>query len=106
MAQIQSRLKSVAGREKWAARGATFVAKAKATKVVWFPPKPVDTGVEAVSIAKKATGGATKRTTGAAKKSSGAAKKSTGAATKKSTGAAKKATTRAKVTKPVGRKST
>ena len=44
MIEIQSRWKSVTDREKWAARGASFVAKVKATKVVWFPPNPVETG--------------------------------------------------------------
>ena len=44
MIEIRSGLKSVTDREKWAARGASFVAKAKATKAVWFPPEPVETG--------------------------------------------------------------
>jgi hypothetical protein len=74
------RWKSVTDREKWAARGASFVAKAKATKVVWFPPKPVETGKKAASTAKKATTRATEKTTGAAKKTTGAAKKTTGVA--------------------------
>jgi hypothetical protein len=94
------RWKSVTDREKWAARGASFVAKAKATKVVWFPPKPVETGKGAASTAKKATTRATKKTTGAAekattratKKTTGAAEKTTTRATKKTTGAAEKAT--------------
>ena len=64
MIEIKSRWKSVTDREKWAARGASFVAKAKATKVVWFPPKPVETGKKAASTAKKAA----KKSTGAAKK--------------------------------------
>jgi hypothetical protein len=92
MSDIKSRLKSVADREKWAARRASLVGKAKATKVVWFPPKPVEAGKKAASTAKGQTTRATKKSTGAAKKSTGAAKKSTGAA-KKSTGAAKKSTT-------------
>lgn len=75
MIDIRSELKGVADREKWAARGASFVAKAKATKVVWFPPEPVETGKKAASTAKKATKQATRKTTGAAKKSTGAAKK-------------------------------
>jgi hypothetical protein len=53
-------------------RGASFVAKVKATKGVWFPPKPIDTGTTAASTAKKttekATGQATTKTTAAAKK--------------------------------------
>ena len=68
------RWKSVTDREKWAARGASFVAKAKATKVVWFPPKPVETGKKAASTAKKATKRVTKKTTGAAKKTTNGAK--------------------------------
>lgn len=87
MVEITSRWKSVTDRERWAARGASFVAKAKATKVVWFPPKPVETGKKAASTAKKATKkttkGATKKTTGAAKKTTGAARKTTGAVRKR-----------------------
>jgi hypothetical protein len=67
MIEIKSRWKSVTDREKWAARGASFVAKAKATKVVWFPPQPVETGKKAASTAKtvtkKTTGGAAKKAT-------------------------------------------
>ena len=96
MVETKSRWKSVAGREKWAARGASFMAKVKATKVVWFPPEPVETGKKAVSTAKETTKTATKRAT---KKTTGAAKKTTGAA-KKMTGATKK------VTNPVRRKKT
>jgi hypothetical protein len=68
MFEIKSRWKSVMGKQKWAARGASFVAKAKATKLVWFPPRPVETGKEATSTAKKATERPTKTTTSAAKK--------------------------------------
>ena len=77
MIEIKSRWDSVADRQKWAARGASFVAKAKATKTVWFPPKPVETGEKAASTTKRATKRATKKTTGAAKKTAGAAKKAT-----------------------------
>jgi K+-sensing histidine kinase KdpD len=93
MAEIKSRLKSVADREKWAARGASFVAKTKATKVVWFPPRPANVGKNAAATAKRTT----KQSTGAAKK-----------ATKKSTGAAKKATTKTAkdATKPARGKKT
>src|SRR5829696_4232799 len=94
------RWKSVTDREKWAARGASIVAKAKATKVVWFPPKPVETGKKAASTAKKATTRATEKTTGTAKKA-------TTRATEKTTGTAKKTTGVAKnVTNPVRRKKT
>jgi len=76
MLDISSRWKGATDKEKWAARGASFVAKLKATKVVWFPPEPVDAGKKTVATAKKTTKKATKKTTGAAKKStSGTAKK-------------------------------
>ena len=75
---INNRLKGVTDREKWAARGASFVAKVKATKAVWFPPEPVGTSKKAASTAKKATKRAAKRTTGAAKKSTSAAKSTKG----------------------------
>lgn len=71
MVEIENRWKSVTDRQKWATRGASVVAKAKATKVVWFPPKPAETGKKAASTAKKAT----KKTTRAAKKPSDSAKK-------------------------------
>ena len=93
MVEIKSQWNSVKDKEKWAARGASFVAKAKATKVVWFPPNPVETGQKAAaSRTKKETRRATNKTTGAAKKTTvgaaGAAKKTTDGAA----GAAKKAT--------------
>ena len=68
MIDVKSRWKSLTSTEKRAAGGASFMAKAKATKAVWFPPKPVEAGKTAASAAKKATKGATKKTTGAAKK--------------------------------------
>ena len=91
---INSRVKGVTDREKWAARGASFVAKVKATKAVWFPPEPVGTSKKAASTAQKATTRAAKRTTGAAKKSTAAAKSTKGAKGAK------------KVTSPVRRKKT
>jgi hypothetical protein len=105
MTDLKSRWMSITNRERWAARGSSFVAKAKATREVWFPPKPVETGKDVASTAKKASRGATTKSTGVAKKAStratkkttGAAKKPTGAA-KKSTGAAKKSTDAAKKT--------
>ncbi len=75
MTDLKNAWKGVTDREHWAARGAAFMAKAKATKVVWFPPKPAATGKKAASTAKKATKRASKKTTGAAKKRAGAAKK-------------------------------
>jgi hypothetical protein len=79
------RWKSVTDRGKWAARIASFVAKAKATKVVWFPPKPVETAKKAASTAKKATTRATEKTTGAAKKTTGVAKNVTNPVRRKKT---------------------
>ena len=78
----EPRWKSVADRQKWAARGASFMAKVKATKMVWLPPRLEETGKKTASRAKKATESPTKKTTGAAKKTTGAAKKTTGAAKK------------------------
>jgi hypothetical protein len=74
MIEIESQWKSVTDRDKWAARGASLVAKAKATKVVWFPPKPEETGKKAASRAKKATKRTTKKTTGAARKTASGTK--------------------------------
>ena len=72
MFEIKSRWKSVTDRQTWAARRGSFVAKAKATKEVWFPPQPVESGKKAVTTAKKTTKRATKK---ASKKTTGAAKK-------------------------------
>ena len=102
MVEITSRLKSVTDRGRWAERGAAFVAKTKATKEIWFPSEPVETGKRAADTAKKATkktaGTAKKSTKGAAKKSTGAAKKSTGAA-KRTADGTKKATSSARAKK-------
>ena len=68
MVETKSRWKSVAGREKWAARGASLVAKTKATKVVWFPPKPVENGKKSAATAKKRFNGAKKVTSPLRKK--------------------------------------
>ena len=83
MIDVKSGLRSVADREQWAERGASFVAKLKATKAVWFPPAPVETGKKAASTAKKTTGRASKKTTGTAKKTTSRAKKATKAAAAK-----------------------
>jgi hypothetical protein len=82
MIEIMSPWKSVRDKEKWAARGASFVTKAKATKMVWFPPKAVDTGKKVAATATEATKKTTKKTTDAAKKPTGAAKKMPGAGKK------------------------
>lgn len=68
MIDIKSRLESATNRGKWAARGASFVTKAKATKAVWFPPEPVETSKKAGKKAGKTGKKATKKATGAAKK--------------------------------------
>ena len=85
MIENKSPLKRVTDREKWAIRGASLVAKAKATKVVWFPPKPVETGKKAASTTKRATKGAAKRATKGASKGTTRAAKKTTASTKKVT---------------------
>ena len=90
MNQIKDRWTSATDRGRWAARGSTFAAKLKATKAVWFPPKPVETGAKAASAAKDGAKNTTKKT---ASKSGGAATK-TARAGKNTTGAAKKAADR------------
>ena len=108
MIEIKNRWSSVTDREKWAARGASFVAKAKATKVVWFPPEPVEAGKKAASTAKtaarKTTGSAKKATGSATKKTTAAARKPTRTATKKPTGAAKKTVNGTKGATSTGRR--
>ncbi|GAA1957990.1 hypothetical protein GCM10009798_16910 [Nocardioides panacihumi] len=86
--ELKSGLNGLTDRGRWSARGASFVAKLKATKMVWFPPDPADTGKAGAAAAKKTTKTAAKKSTGAARKSTSAAKK-TGAA-KKTAGTAKK----------------
>ena len=81
MIDIKGRWDSVTDKGHWGARGASLVAKVKATKLVWFPPEPLETGAHAATRAKKGTRAAASKSTGAAKKT-----------TKKSTGAAKKVT--------------
>ena len=85
MIEIKNGLKGVTDGEKWAARGASFVAKAKATKAVWFPPKPEETGKKTASTAKRATKSTTRKTTAAAKKSTGGTKKVTNPVRRKKT---------------------
>ena len=96
MIDVKGRWQSVTDREKWAARGASFVAKTKATKAVWFPPEPAKTAGKAASAAKKTTTRTAKKTTGAAKKTTGTARKKSAAA--KTTSGTKK------VSAPVRRK--
>jgi hypothetical protein len=91
MIDVKGQLKGVTDRGTWAARRTSFVAKVKATKMVWFPPEPAETGKKAASTAKKTTKRAAKKTTGTAKRTTGAAKKTTAAA--KTTSGTKKVTT-------------
>ncbi len=77
MIDVKSGLRSVADREQWGDRGASFVAKLKATKTVWFPPEPVKSGKKATSTAKRATKTSAKKTTAAARKSTGGTKRLT-----------------------------
>jgi hypothetical protein len=88
MLDIKSGLRNVTDRQRWAVRGASLVAKAKATKAVWFPPTPADTGKKAASTAKKSASSAKK----AASKPT--AKKASRAAQKTANGTKKRATAR------------
>jgi len=85
MIESKSRWKRVADKQKWAARGASFMAKVKATKLVWFPPKLEEAGKKTASRAKKATENPTKKTTGAAKKTTNSTKKVTNPIRRKDT---------------------
>jgi len=60
MIEIKNRWKRTTDKQRWAARGASFVAKVKATKVVWFPPKPVENGKKTAATATKRFNGAKK----------------------------------------------
>jgi hypothetical protein len=55
MFEIKNRWQALANKQKWAARGASIMAKAKATKLVWFPPKPDQSAKDAVSTGQQAT---------------------------------------------------
>jgi hypothetical protein len=96
MIRLDNQWKSVTDREMWAARGASFMAKVKATKVVWFPPEPVKAGKKTATRAKKATKGAAKKSTGAARRTKNTTKSATRNPAKKTakraSGAARKAT--------------
>lgn len=65
MIDLKTRVSDLTDKQRWAARGAGFMAKAKATKAVWFPPEPKRTAKKSASKAKKA---ARKTTTRTAKK--------------------------------------
>jgi hypothetical protein len=85
MLDIKSGLRSVTDRQRWAVRGASLVAKAKATKAVWFPPTPADTGKKAASTAKKSASTAKKASKPTAKKASRAAQKPANGTKKRAT---------------------
>lgn len=68
MSEIKSRWQHLSDREKWAARGASFAAKLKATKAVWFTPGPVKGSKKAAAAGKNTTKRATRKATNAAKK--------------------------------------
>jgi hypothetical protein len=100
MIDIQHGLKQVASRERWAARGASFMVKVKATKAVWFPPEPAKSGqraatagAQAASAGAQATGRTTKRAT---KKAAGKPASTTSGAVKKASGGTKKKASAAK----------
>jgi hypothetical protein len=61
MSDLNTRLKSVADRQQWRARGASFVAKLKATQAVWFPPGPASTGKKAARKTARTTKKATRK---------------------------------------------
>lgn len=72
MIEIKTQWKGVTDKEKWATRGASFLAKVKATKLVWFPPDPAETGEKAASTAKKTKKQASRRTGAARRTTTGA----------------------------------
>jgi hypothetical protein len=81
MIELKRQWNSLTSRGKWTARGASFMAKVKATKLVWFPPTPTKAGKSAAATAKDATKKAsrtTKKSTGTAKKAASRSKKATG----------------------------
>ncbi len=83
MIEIENRRKILTDKEQWAARGASFVAKVKATKLVWFPPKPTETRKKAATAGKRATNKTAKKTTGVAKKTTSKTKKAAAPASRK-----------------------
>ncbi len=70
--ELRSGLSRVTDRATWQARRASFMAKLKATKTVWFPPQSGG----AASTAKKTTKKAAKKTTRTAKRTTNATKAS------------------------------
>jgi len=80
MIDIRRTYHSVTDRQTWATRRASFLAKAKATQVVWFPPKSAEDAGKAASTAEKTAKKTARKTAGktAPKKRTAAAKKTTG----------------------------
>jgi hypothetical protein len=62
MSEIKGIWQNATDRGKWAARGTSLMAKAKATKAVWFPPTPGRTNKKASAKAKKVTKRTSSRT--------------------------------------------
>jgi hypothetical protein len=62
MIEVKGRLTSAAGRLRLTERRVAFVAKAKATKEVWFPPTPAKAVKKTSSAAKRTTKRAAKKT--------------------------------------------
>lgn len=73
---LRSGLSGVTDRAAWQGRGASFIAKLKATKAVWLPPKPEGTAKKSASAAKKTTKKAAKKTTRTAKRTTSGTKAS------------------------------
>jgi hypothetical protein len=67
MVDIKRQWQSVANKNTWTARAATIVAKAKATKMVWFPPKPEQAGQRHAATTEQAAKNMPEQPTGAAK---------------------------------------
>lgn len=67
MVDIKRQWHSVANKNTWAARAATFMAKAKATKMVWFPPKPEQAGQTTAATVERNAKNMAEQPTGAAK---------------------------------------
>jgi hypothetical protein len=75
MLEIKGSVQSLTDRRKWAARAASFVAKLKATKVVWFTPEPVEAGKKTAASAENATERAAKKAISAGKDTTSGTKK-------------------------------
>jgi hypothetical protein len=83
MIDITSRWESDTAREMWIPRRTSFLAKAKATKVVWFPAKRVMPGKKVPSTSADFTGRTIRDPSGGA--ASWAIRKPTGGVTKVAT---------------------